>query len=51
MTTDSRIDFESTAKQIVIAARDCYGDFEISRAIAQIYRRAAEMKAADDPSH
>ena len=47
MTTDTRIDFESAAKQIVRAARDTYGDFEISRVIAEIYReRAQELKAA-----
>ena len=49
MTTDTRIDFEHAAKQIVIAARAEYGDFEISRAIAQIYReRAAEMRDSNE---
>lgn len=49
MMNDARIDFESAAKKILIAARDEYGDFEISRAIAQIYReRAAELRATDD---
>lgn len=51
MSTDTRIDFEAAAKQIVTAAAEMYGDYEISRAIAQIYRdHAEELRAATKDS-